>query len=158
MKNFIRSFFCREQTPSGYDQRLVELREVFDSLAPCFSCKGRFDKDDLQIRWVGTARLDDNGGVEQPVFEEVLYCEACKPKAAILFTLEAGATGEYLDDRHFEVKDGWFQELDDETGENRYVLSLEEYERSYCQGCGNPTELSKCKVCHPPKQAKICIV
>jgi predicted RNA-binding Zn-ribbon protein involved in translation (DUF1610 family) len=115
----------------------------------CAECGGFFRPEFLKHIFRGTAILFENGIVGIPHFETVYYCARCEPSAPIVFTLES-TNGEVLDERCFRVEEGFFQDIDGETGEVQYVISEEEYTDFHCGECGEViADEAKCKSCRP---------
>ena len=167
MTNFVRSFFCQEKRPNTKQQIAESISEACQALvAPkrtytsadmkdCAGCGGYFQPNRLTTSIEVTLRFHDQAeeGVREPITTLVQYCKACLPPAPITFILEDSG-GNSLDQRHYKVEDGWFQDINDETGEDQYIVSLEEYQRAFCSECSEETEIKTCKVCHPPKKTK----
>jgi Fe2+ or Zn2+ uptake regulation protein len=61
--------------------------------------------------------------------------------------------GEELETRCFTVENGWFQDVDKESGEDRYTISLEDYNHTFCMNCGQRIEETECQE-HRPSAKK----
>lgn len=167
MKNPIRSFFCQEKNRpdpiqyqmadlSGFEPKSIEVAPPNGpNFMACAGCGGAFQPDRLKSSWEITLRFHDRAedGVREPTVALMRYCTACCPPAPVTFVL-ADSGRDYLDQRAFKVEDGWFQDVNEETGEDRYTISLEEWQRAFCSECGVETEPKTCRVCHPPKKSK----
>lgn len=120
----------------------------------CDECGHRVKPEYLQSLFKGTAILFEDGNVSLPHFETVYYCQECKPPAVLRLILRDFSRGEELDDLLYRVKDGWFQLVDEDTGDDRCVVSLEEYNHVFCTDCGELIEETECQRCRTPAAAK----
>lgn len=125
------------------------------SLAPppwqpdwCDECGVRVRPEYLKSLVKGTTMLFSDGNVGLPVFELVFYCREHVPPAALRLVLQ-NTKGEVLDDILYHVNDGWLQVVDEETGEERYTVSLDEYNHAFCTACGGLIEETLCQGCRP---------
>ena len=118
----------------------------------CIECGVRVHTPHLVDRFQGTVTLFEDGTVGLPSFETVPYCQFCVPAAPIVFILR-DSKGEVLDERHFSVKEGWLQDVNEETGEDRYIVSVEEYMHTICERCGGyVSDDTRCKDCRKPRR------
>jgi hypothetical protein len=152
----IKDAIANVKAPSGGAAAVQELLTNACSVGPpppvsrmysvCAGCGGYFQPEKLKPIYRGTTTLLRDGNVSLPHFESVYDCQRCEPPAPIIFAL-LDTKGETLDTRFFQVGDGWFQDVDEGTGEDRYTVSLEEYTHTFCIKCGVLNEETECRGC-----------
>ena len=120
----------------------------------CSKCGVRVKPEFLQYILTGETTLLKDGNVSPPSFVTNQYCRECKPPAALQLKL-MNTEGYELDELLFRVEDGWFQHVDGNTNEDQYLISLEEYNHTICENCGElVSEETKCKSCLSKEAAK----
>lgn len=125
--------------------------EVGQPVALCTKCGGLFDSEKLQRVSIGTVYLMPEGGLAtSPTFTQILYCQNCTPTANLVLVLRS-LDGERADERYFTLDEGWFQDIDKETGDPQYVVSLEQYSVIWCTKCGDAIEETTCKKHNAPE-------
>lgn len=114
---------------------------------PCAECGGYFRPEKMKVIYRGLSLLYKDGHAGIPHFDAVYYCQVCEPLAPIVFTLR-DEKGNLLDERFFQVAEGWFQDVNEDTGEEQYVVSLEDYGHLWCVKCGEYVSNEwRCKSC-----------
>ncbi len=119
---------------------------------PCEKCGGLFLPTAIEYRnqvTVFASRVGKVGAVET---QRSAYCPGCLPDADFVLTLRDYETKQQ-DTRHFRVCDLYFQDIDDKSGEDQYVTSLEEYSHLRCDDCGEVSDWEKCSKCATPAPA-----
>lgn len=113
---------------------------------PCVKCGGYFRPDKLSpVFRVMVRYLSDTGRIGLPFGETVAYCERCEPPTPLVFILYEEGLEENADERYFHVRDGFFQDVDETTGEDRHLISLDEYAHAFCTECGELIEETECQ-------------
>jgi hypothetical protein len=153
MSNPISRFFKSREAVHVREAIRTHGIFVIEPTTCCAECGGYFRTEKMKTIVRGETVLKQDRGVGLPHFESVSYCQGCKPLATIIFVLR-DTQGEVLDRRFFTADNGWFQDVDERTGEDRYVVSLDEYNHTFCGECGELIEETECQDCRKPKKAE----
>ena len=109
--------------------------------SPCSDCGGIFLWESLTPRLSIAITVGDITSSATTI--QKLYCKDCLPESDFVLTLNDGPDG--ADDyRYFQAQAGWFQEIDNEDGEERYSVSTQEWESFHCAECGEQMSCKKC--------------
>lgn len=152
MSNVLTRFFCpkRAAREDYTAARVEEVREALnpnqeegpipcDALVPCVGCKGIFAPDGMTSVYqiiIG----EDN----VPRVSQTSYCRKCKPPTPYEVILEDD-DGYSMSSLVFRIDDGWIQPVNDETGEDDQIVTLEEWGHTFCTDCGELIEETECK-------------
>ena len=115
----------------------------------CEECGSYFQPHKLEHRFVVEVRF---GPPVRPPFTQikvVYYCQTCAPPAPLLLVLRDD-TETISDILALNVANGWFQVFDEDTGEERYIVTHDEYNHTFCRECGELIEEELCQR-HRPK-------
>ncbi|KKN84410.1 hypothetical protein LCGC14_0288720 [marine sediment metagenome] len=121
----------------------------------CAGCGGLFLLEYLTSVPTVVVYTDRTGDVVSVVTDRRNegYCLVCKPEADIIFTVQAEGDTFPSDRRHFRVSDLYFQEADEDSGDDIYTASIEEHSHIYCADCGEMSDWEKHSTC-PYQKAK----
>ena len=75
--------------------------------------------------------------------EPTAYCRSCTPHGMLEVTLQTGHSLEPSDRRTFRIEDGFFEEVDSD-GDVLLAVSLDEFDCTHCQQCGELIEENYC--------------
>lgn len=164
MSNVFTRFFCPDsaaeedfntamdavkKTPPDVDEVVKSVGRIDEERIPfpCAGCRGVFAPDGMvAIRRI-IIGLDDVIRIEK-----TSYCQKCKLAAPFELVIEDD-DGDYLDSMAFRADNGYIQPVNDETGEDKILASLEEYSHLYCEHCGAESDWTLCKDCTRVKKA-----
>lgn len=120
----------------------------------CTECGGAFVPSHLkEVRSVTVVVDYKKGRIDYLSSDVPLYCERCLPKSELTVNLQSvrAEAGDLDDTLSLRICDGYFQVIDEETGEDRIIVSMEEYlQNVICDECGDEyVGTGKCPDCAP---------
>lgn len=120
----------------------------------CIKCGGWFSQDKMRtVRRLVFTYLPGSSSPGIPSFELSRYCQRCTPPATLVLVLQ-NTNGNVLDERFFRMNDGWLQDVDERTGEERCTVSCDEFNHTFCTSCGSLIEETECKGCRRKANSK----
>ena len=151
---FDESLDALDEIATGMEELAAPpVQEPPPSAIKCEGCSGYFsDAGMKRVVKVIVIRNGDNDYSVKATVDFATYCKRCAPSEKLRFEMYDSKRN-LIDERAFRFDD-MFQEVDLDTGENRYILDEAEFSRLYCMECGDylRDEDKPCKDCAPQKK------
>lgn len=165
MSNVFTRLFCPgSAAEEDYDTEMQKAREEVNEMVgdaglgseppplvakSCAACKGVFELEGLT-----SIRQIIIGPDDVIRTEGTSYCQKCKPPTPFELVMEDD-NGDYLDSMAFQLDHGWIQLVNDESGEERCIVSQEEYNHLFCESCGEESDWTTCTDCRAQADVKV---
>ncbi len=119
------------------------------STRPCAQCGSIFLAESLTVEPTISIALGKGGKLTptMPITTNFAHvCEVCKGPSDISLSLRTD--GVEQDERHFDVSNGFFQEIDAVTKEEVFTVDPTQYAELTCEYCGGFVERGQIKRCN----------
>ncbi len=111
---------------------------------PCGKCGSIYLEQSLREEPTIVISLE-RGKLGAVTVNHAYSCEVCRGPADISLSLRTD--GKEQDERHFDVTDHYFQEIDAATKEAVFTVAPEQYAELTCENCGELVERPQVKCC-----------